>query len=240
MHQRIGVERTLHPACVRAKDLVGYLARPEALCLLGMFQSHCAMRNQMKKVLKNILFHFSWKEYHQYHPTSWIQQWIQQCIYMQIPTRKPSADNAFEAADEARGILFLKMQGTEEQIDRSSEFIQGHQKKSFGASTQIWIFGASISARFNSTRCSKSFGFFSMLRKKISRPWFASKIGILAFTGRKGTGFYPFPWTTHVGNMQIKDVNGKYVFFAGKSFLSFLPKNSHLSFLIVLLNQLDW
>ena len=53
MHQRIGVERTLHPACVRAKDLVGYLARPGALCLLGMFQSHCAMRNQMKKVLKH-------------------------------------------------------------------------------------------------------------------------------------------------------------------------------------------
>lgn len=95
------------------------------------------------------------------------------------------------------GISFLKMQGT----DRRSSF-KG-MKTSFGASTQIWTFGASISARFNSTRCSKSFGFFSMLRKKISRPWFESKIGILAFTGRKGTGFYPFPWTTHVENMQI-------------------------------------
>lgn len=32
-----------------------------------------------EKGFKNTLFHFSWKEYH-CHPTSWIQQCIQQCI----------------------------------------------------------------------------------------------------------------------------------------------------------------
>ena len=98
------------------------------------------------------------------------------------------------------GISFLKMQGT----DRRSSF-KGMKTSFGGASTQIWIFGASISARFNSTRCSKSFGFFSMLRKKISRPRFESKIEILAFTGRKGTGrgFTLFHEQHNVENMQI-------------------------------------
>ena len=97
MHQRIGVERTLHPACVRAKDLVGYLAQPEALCLLGMFQSHCAMRNQMKKVLKTLCFTFPGRNITL--PVEFSNASI--CI-LKDSTRKPSADdNAFEAADEA-------------------------------------------------------------------------------------------------------------------------------------------
>ena len=43
-------------------------------------------------------------------------------------------------------------------------------------------------------------------------------MGILAFTGRKGTGFYPF-YEQNMLNMQIKHVNGKYG-KAGKSFIS--------------------
>lgn len=127
MHQRIGVERTLHPACVRAKDLVGYLARPEALCLLGMFQSHCAMRNQMKKVLKTLCFTFLGRNITlpvEFSNASWK---ILQGNHLPMTA----------LSKQLRHFVFKDAR------NRSSEFIQGHEdiiRRSFHADLNLWSF----------------------------------------------------------------------------------------------------
>lgn len=181
-----------------------------------------------KRFKKTLCFTFSWKEY---HPTSWIQQ----CIYMHLERflQGNHLPMTTLSKQQLRHFVFKDAR------NRSSEFIQGHEDiiRSFHADLNLWSFHF-CSFQFNEVF--EKLRFLLHASQKNLEALVRKQNRNLGFYWKKRYGVLPFSMNNTCWKHANLRCKWKVCFFAGKNFLSFLPKNSHLSFLIVLLNQLDW